>query len=73
MSLLQEIEQFGLADCEFNRKQLSKKQITAIKCAFADLQGALQAFNQMDIHAHDWDAHAMSIDDLLNAFDFLGE
>jgi hypothetical protein len=52
---------------------MNEQQIAAIKCAFADLQGALQAFNQMDTHAHDWEAHAMSIDDLLNAFDFLGE
>lgn len=52
---------------------MNEQQITAIKCAFADLQGAIQAFQQMDMHAHDWDAHAMSIDDLINAFDFLGD
>lgn len=52
---------------------MNEQQITAIKCAFADLQGAIQAFQQMDMHAHDWDAHAMSIDDLINAFDFLEE
>ena len=52
---------------------MNEQQIMAIKCALADLQGALQAFQQMDIHAHDWDAHELSIDDLLSAFDFLGE
>lgn len=52
---------------------MNEQQITAIKCALADLQGAIQAFWQRDMNAHDWDAHAMSIDDLLNAFDFLGE
>jgi hypothetical protein len=36
MSLLQEIEQFGLADCEFNRKQLSD-EIT-ISWHFSDIQ-----------------------------------
>ena len=50
---------------------MNEQQISAIKCALADLQGALQAFQQMDIHAHDWDAHALSIDDLLTEFDFL--
>jgi hypothetical protein len=33
MSLLQEIEQFGLADCEFNRKFISitKDQLSALE------------------------------------------
>ena len=52
---------------------MTEQQITAIKCAFADLQGAIQAFQQMDIHAHDWKAHQQSIDDLLNEFDFLAD
>jgi len=36
MSLLQKIEQFGLADCKFNRKQLSD-EIT-ISWHFTDIQ-----------------------------------
>ena len=33
MSLLQEIEQFGLADCEFNRKfvSITKDQLSALE------------------------------------------
>lgn len=50
---------------------ITDKQKTAIACALADLQGALQAFEQDDIHVHDWRAHQQSIADLLEAFPFL--
>ena len=50
---------------------MNDKQKQAVACALADLQGALQAFEQDDIHVHDWRAHQQSIDDLLEAFDFL--
>lgn len=43
----------------------------AIKCAFADLCGAMQAYLQGDIHAHDWKAHAQTLQDMSDAFDFL--
>ena len=49
------------------------KQQLAIACALADLQGALQAYEQGDIHAHDWRAHQQSIEDLLGVFPFLSE
>ena len=52
---------------------MTEQQITAIKCALADLQGSLQAFQQSDMYAHDWEAHQQSIDDLLNEFDFLAQ
>lgn len=43
----------------------------AIKCAFADLCGAMQAYLQSDIHAHDWKAHAQTLHEMLDVFDFL--
>lgn len=50
---------------------MNEKQRQAVACALADLQGALQAYEQDDIHVHDWRAHQQSIDDLIEAFDFL--
>lgn len=40
----------------------------AIRCAHADLVGALQAHQQMDRMAHDWKAHQDSIIELEQAF-----
>jgi hypothetical protein len=40
----------------------------AIRCAHADLVGALQAHQQMDYNVHDWDAHQDSIVELEQAF-----
>lgn len=50
---------------------MTPAQESAIKCAHADLQGALQAFEQNDIHVHDWEAHQNSIDELEEAFPLL--
>jgi len=50
---------------------MTKKQILAIKCAYADLVGALQARNQFDIEVHDWKAHELTLDELEEAFDFI--
>lgn len=51
---------------------MTKEQIQAVKCAYADLTGAYQScIEQSDIYAHDWDAHLETINDLLDAFDFL--
>jgi hypothetical protein len=47
---------------------MTNEQVIAIKCAFADLCGALQAFQQNDIHTHDWEAHLESIEDLVKQF-----
>ena len=54
-------------------KTMTDKQKTAIRCAFADLIGAVQAYNQGDYHLHDWEAHITSIEDLKQEFDFLDE
>lgn len=37
--------------------------LAALRCALADLEGALQAHRDGDPHAHDWKAHALSIDE----------
>ncbi len=37
--------------------------LDALKCALADLEGSLQAHNQTDWYAHDWEAHQQSIDE----------
>lgn len=50
---------------------MNTNQITALRCAYADLQGSRQAFDQMDSAAHDWRAHDQSILDLEKEFPFL--
>lgn len=47
---------------------MNTKQIDAVRCAQADLIGALQAFIQGDIHVHDWEAHQATIQELTEAF-----
>lgn len=37
--------------------------LAALRCALADLEGALQAHHDGDPHGHDWKAHALSIDE----------
>ena len=44
--------------------KLSPRQKTVIRCAYADLVGAMQAQELGDPHAHDWDAHQLSIDEM---------
>ena len=43
--------------------------LSALKCALADLEGSLQAHEQMDRLAHDWEAHQQSIDEARAAID----
>lgn len=82
---LEEIEVGSLDSCEaYTRLALdsfegggkitgmTKEQITAIKCAYADLLGAYQAvIDQCDPWAHDWKDHKTSINDLIQNFSFL--
>lgn len=35
-----------------------------LECALADLQGSLEAYEQDDIHVHDWRAHKASIEEI---------
>jgi uncharacterized protein YbaP (TraB family) len=50
---------------------MTEDQIATIKCAFADLQGAYQAYKQLDMHAHDWKAHMLTLEEMAEQFDFL--
>jgi hypothetical protein len=47
---------------------LTEKQISVIRCAFADLCGSLQARDQLDIEVHDWQSHKLSIHELKDEF-----
>ena len=44
--------------------KLSKAQQTIMRCALADLIGAWEAYTNMDIHSHDWNAHVETITEL---------
>jgi len=46
---------------------MTQEQINAVRCAYLDLQGALEAMN--DPHAHDWREHQRTIDELATAFE----
>lgn len=46
---------------------MTQEQINAIRCAYLDLQGALEAIN--DPYAHDWREHQRTIDELARAFE----
>lgn len=47
---------------------LSNEQALAIKCAYADLKGSLEAHEKGDRMAHDWKAHAETLQELAEAF-----
>jgi hypothetical protein len=47
---------------------MTDKQMSAIRCALADLCGALQAHEGRDTWLHDWDAHLQTIEELAQAF-----
>ena len=52
---------------------MTGQQESIIRCAYLDLIGAQQAHDQDDIEAHDWRAHALTIEELLQEFPFLAE
>ncbi len=45
---------------------MKEDQKTAIRCAYADLLGALQSRNNRE--SHDWDSHSLTLRDLVAAF-----
>lgn len=47
---------------------MNAEQLIAIKCAYADLVGALQSYNQHETTVHNWEAHLQTIRDLETAF-----
>jgi hypothetical protein len=52
---------------------MTKKQKNAIKWAYLDLVGAMEAALETTIDAHDWKAHALTIEDIAEAFPFVKE
>lgn len=56
-----------------DHKRRLKNQRHVVRCAIADLSGALQARNMMTIELHDWEAHLLTIHELAEAFDMWGE
>lgn len=48
-------------------------QKQTIKCAYADLKGALECYEEGRYHEHDWEAHRLTIEELEDEFDFLTE
>ncbi len=52
---------------------LTELQKLAIKCAYADLLGALQNYEQGNYADHDWDAHKQTIEELSSHFPFVEE
>lgn len=52
---------------------MTKQQRQAIRCAYLDLKGALEAQEACDLNSHDWKAHKASIQDLEEAFDSILE
>lgn len=47
---------------------MTAQQKNAVRCAHADLIGALQAREQGDVEAHNWKDHALTIAELEEAF-----
>jgi hypothetical protein len=47
---------------------MTQDQIYAIKCALADLAGALEQHQSCDRLMHDWRAHTHTLQDLYDAF-----
>ena len=48
---------------------MTEQQITAIRCAMADLIGSYQAVKQeADPWCHDWDSHIQTIQEMAEAF-----
>ena len=47
---------------------MTEKQMSVLRCALADLCGALQAHEGRDTWLHDWDAHLLTIQELAETF-----
>ena len=43
---------------------MTNSQALAIRCAYADLLGALQNYEQGSYADHDWDAHRTTIEEM---------
>ncbi len=50
---------------------MSDKEMLVIRCAYADLVGALEAHEMMDSDMHDWKAHKLTIEEMKEVFPFV--
>jgi hypothetical protein len=50
---------------------MTAQQILAIKCAYLDLVGAVQNYENQTYAEHDWKAHKTTIEELEQNFEFL--
>jgi hypothetical protein len=51
--------------------KMTTEQQLAIRCACADLIGAMEARNSGRIEDHDWNAHVLTINELVKTYPFL--
>lgn len=47
---------------------MTEEQIIAIKCAYLDLKGSLEGYEQGSYSDHDWKAHRLTIEEMEAAF-----
>jgi len=47
---------------------MTDEQKSVIRCAYLDMLGAIQAMRQLNMHAHDWDSHEQSIEEIEKYF-----
>lgn len=53
---------------------MTDTQKSALRCAYLDLKGALEAAEMADTHLHNWKAHKQSIDEIETHFaDIVGD
>jgi len=50
---------------------LTDEEKLVIRCAYADLLGSLQNYEQQSYSEHDWDAHRTTLQEMETTFDFL--
>jgi hypothetical protein len=52
---------------------MNKEQQLTLRCACADLIGAMEARYSGNMENHDWNAHLMTINNLIEAYPFLND
>jgi len=53
--------------------EMTKEQQLVIRCACADLIGAMEARNSGRIEDHDWNSHVLTINELIKTYPFLND
>ena len=52
---------------------MTESEKIVIRCAYADLKGALEAKESLDQLQHDWKAHSLTVMEMEEAFPFVKE